>query len=144
MKKQKRGYSNANFRTTGGWLIPWLIGYSKSVVSFGSFDIGIMYTLHITPYFNVGFTNPKPKNKPKSDQIETLDFDTPENVEEISVIDELLMSLHEDFIYSPDSDPRIISISFNNDEQCFIFHVTSVEVELPENIEEFPVVKVLY
>lgn len=60
----KKGYSGASFSTTGFWLIPWILGWSKSVVSFGYQPIGIMFTIHITPFLNIGVNNPKPKRKP--------------------------------------------------------------------------------
>lgn len=60
----KKGYSGASFSTTGFWLIPWILGWSKSIVSIGHQPIGIMFTIHITPFLNLGVNNPKPKRKP--------------------------------------------------------------------------------
>ena len=59
-----KGYSGASFSTKGNWLIPMVLGWSKSVVSMNR-PIGIMFTLHITPYLNIGFNNPHPKYKPQ-------------------------------------------------------------------------------
>lgn len=55
---------NASFNTTGKWLIPYVLGWSKSkVILNGYTTIGIMYTLHITPFLNIGVNDIKPKNK---------------------------------------------------------------------------------
>ena len=62
-----KSYSGASFSTKGTWLIPYVFGWSKSVVSFGFYQIGVMYTIHITPFFNIGVNNPKHKLLPQQE-----------------------------------------------------------------------------
>lgn len=61
--------NKANFETTGSWIIPMILGWSKSKVILYSKPIGIMFTIHITPFFNIGINNPKPKTKPVKQKI---------------------------------------------------------------------------
>lgn len=57
---KKHSY-RADFKTEGNWIIPFILGWSKSTVLLGGMPLGIMYTIHITPFFNIGVNNPSPK-----------------------------------------------------------------------------------
>lgn len=73
-----KSYSGAEFSTKGNWLIPFVFGWSKSIVLFGSAQIGAMYTIHITPFLNIGVNNPKTKYKyePKEIYVDNSDEHT--------------------------------------------------------------------
>ena len=126
-----KGYT-ANFETKGNWIIPWVLGFSKSTVSFGSHRIGIMYTLHITPFINIGLNNPKPKQKPMI-----------EEVNEFSELDLLLDRISDEYVYSQESDTRITGIAFNEDDNKITFFVISEDVEIPEEIEGYKTEKII-
>ena len=72
MKKEH----SADFKTGGNWIIPGIIGWSKSTVSIFGRAIGIMYTLHLTEYINIGFNNPHPLHKPKNKTEESIGMET--------------------------------------------------------------------
>ena len=142
---KKKSYSTASFNTEGIWLIPMILGWSKSTVSMGSHPIGIMYTIHITPFFNIGVNNPKPKYKPLTEQEDfyggcECDWDCECNCgcfnEEIEKI------AHEnilDFISTSDHSKIFGYYSDEDDDhnRIYIFMVSDENVEIPEDFNGF-------
>jgi hypothetical protein len=127
-------YFASGFKTTGNWIIPFILGWSKSTVMMGSRPIGIMFTLHITPYINIGWNNPNPKYKEHSGcDCGCCDHDYL-NSEQYSPEVEEAIKQAEAFSDSCDNDKvtgfYIHDLEDNKIE--FVFYVTDLAVEVPE------------
>ena len=148
MKNQ--GYSGASFKTSGNWIIPFLLGWSKSIVSYGSRPIGLMYTIHITPYINIGVNNPKPKYKPSCNKPTPDEFENDCDCgcshcccdEECITLSKESKIAAQKFIDNVDHD-KIIGVfpSMDEDGIRWIVIVVDDSVEVPTEFDGIPVEK---
>lgn len=141
-----KGYSGASFSTKGNWLIPMILGWSKSVVSMGR-PIGIMFTLHITPYLNIGFNNPRPKYKPMKQTTHHCccnchEQDNYDHYEDNSLpYDTYLMA--EEFVMNsePEKVFGVVPIFDESGKPELHILVASKDVEIPDRFDDIPTVK---
>ena len=142
----RKTYSGASFSTSGKWIIPLLLGFSKSVVAFGQQPIGIMYTLHITPYLNLGFNNPNPKIKRETKSCDCKGCGYCEELDEQyfspeqDKLDIALDQAH-DFLFNANSDQVFGCYpTFEGEEDnltTITFLVSDLSVEIPDEFNGY-------
>jgi len=150
----KKSYNGAGFSTTGNWIIPFVLGWSKSTVSMGLQPIGIMYTIHIIPYFNIGVNNPKPKYKPyqskpvepmsKCDCMDDCDCGGCCHDEDNNngLPDETYIKA-EDFVFSSDPEKVFAVVPYFDEsgKPELLILVASEDVEIPDQFDGIPTIK---
>jgi len=145
--KMKKGYS-ANFKTSGNWLIPFILGWSESIVSVGSQPIGIMFTLHITPYINIGFNNPHPKIKPTACDCGCMgpcecDDDFHNDIpDEIDFPNKEACEMANEFVFNSNKSEVFGAYPVVDEEKTvFIVLVANMSVIVPDNFAGVPTKK---
>jgi hypothetical protein len=138
---------NGDFSTKGFWIIPFILGWSKSVVSSFGRSMGLMFTLHITPYFYIGISNPHPCQPSIDDEDyhhcscgccdEDMEL-SPEMENEIVALEKA------DEFVRENSEKGVIDVFQIYDEELslvILFTVNDESVEIPEEFEGFKTLK---
>ncbi len=152
--KMNHSYTASGFKTTGNWIIPFILGWSKSFVMMGDTTIGTMYTIHITPYINIGFNDLNPKSPKRNEHSRCdcgccdhdVDFYSdeplsPEHKTAFMQADKFANDADPTkvFGYYPQNDRRLfiddVTETPEDDKETlsFVFFVSDLSVEIPEN-----------